>query len=58
MRCIIYISIQAEVFLRHELEPRNITVASHIFETFDNPVFDVTDLFVSYLLAVHTHRLE
>ena len=50
----IAILIQAEVFYRHVLEPKNITVASHMFETLDDPVVDVTDLFVSFLLAVHT----
>ena len=40
------------MFYRHELELRNITVANHVFETLDNPVDDVSDLFVSFLLAL------
>ncbi len=40
-------SLQTELIFRRELEPANISVASHLFETLDDPVATIDDLFVS-----------
>lgn len=58
--------MQAELVFRRELEPENITVASHLFETLDDPLGTIEDLFVSpiienlicgvYLSANHSYH--
>ena len=40
------------MIFRRELEPENITVASHLFETLDDPVGTIEDLFVSFVTAI------
>ena len=42
--------MQAELVFRRELEPENITVASHLFETLDDPLGTIEDLFVSLII--------
>ena len=37
---------------RRELEPENITVASHLFETLDDPLGTIEDLFVSLIIII------
>ena len=44
--------IQAELIFRRELEPENIIVANHLFETLDDPVGTIEDLFVSFIIAI------
>ena len=43
--------LQSEIIFRRELEPEGIIVRSHLFETQDDPVGTIDDLFVSYCLT-------
>jgi hypothetical protein len=44
--------MQAELVFRRELEPENITVASHLFETLDDPLSTIEDLFVRISVTI------